>query len=87
MSPGKWLPCMLSLLVGTATAACFLLFNGGLNLLLIKSEHTSLLHFLFGWLLVVVIFWLGFIVTWLVYVGLLWLAHAFLARAHEESGE
>ncbi len=73
MPSRKTVGFILSLVVAILMTANFVISHGGLENFLAPSEHLGQLHYWFGWLLVLTIFWLGFVVTWTAYSGLLWL--------------
>ena len=74
----KRIPFTLSLVVGVLMAGFFISAYGGLKTFFAVSVSVSWLHYWYGVLLIVVVFWLGFVGTWAAYAALLWFANRYI---------
>ena len=63
---------MVSLIVGMFAGGFFISAFGGLNTFWNITERVSLLHYWYGLLLIVAVFWIGFLGTWVAYSILQW---------------
>jgi hypothetical protein len=67
-------------MVGMLAAGFFVSAHGGVHIFWTLAQKVSMLHHVFGLLLIVVVFWFGFVGTWVIYSVLLWVAHRYLRK-------